>query len=76
MNGGGLRRSTTERRVAARVSLNYCRSKTLVTVDRPGAAEATAGHVLIEQKLNPGRIFYKTTAEKKNEAESIKIARR
>jgi 2',3'-cyclic-nucleotide 2'-phosphodiesterase (5'-nucleotidase family) len=77
MNGGGLRRSTIgEGELRARDLFELLPfENALVTVDLTGVQlKKLLDTVLIGNEAQSGaRIVYKTTAEKKNEAESIKL---
>jgi 2',3'-cyclic-nucleotide 2'-phosphodiesterase (5'-nucleotidase family) len=77
MNGGGLRRSTIgEGELRARDVFELLPfENALVTVDLTGVQlKKLLDAILIgNEAQSGGRIVYKTTAEKKNEAESIKL---
>jgi 2',3'-cyclic-nucleotide 2'-phosphodiesterase (5'-nucleotidase family) len=77
MNGGGLRRSTIgEGELRARDIFELLPfENALVTVDLTGVQlKKLLDTILIGNEAQSGaRIVYKTTAEKKNEAESIKL---
>jgi 2',3'-cyclic-nucleotide 2'-phosphodiesterase (5'-nucleotidase family) len=77
MNGGGLRRSTiTEGDLRARDVFELLPfENALVTVDLTGVQLKRLLEIVLagNEAQSGARIVYKTTAEKKNEAESIKL---